>query len=233
MGTERTFGQRLRETRINAGLSQSELEDISGIPKARLSRYENGHVAPSIQTLARLAQALDVSEASLLGDDRVMGPFLTGGEMIRSVTLERTTWNEIPWRYEAGTPAIAEAVGLGAAVDYLTAIGMDAIEAHEHELTTYAYERLSGVEGVRIVGPGPEERGAAISFVFGDVHPHDVAQELDLLGICVRAGHHCTQPIMRRYGLPATTRASFYLYTIPEEVDRLVEGLHKVRKVLG
>jgi cysteine desulfurase/selenocysteine lyase len=162
-----------------------------------------------------------------------MDPFLTGGEMINSVSLERTSWNELPWKFEAGTPAIAENVGMGAAIEYLEAIGMEAIQAHEERITAYAYERLSAIDGVRILGPPGEQRGAAISFTFADIHPHDVAHELDRYGIAVRAGHHCTQPVMARYGVGATTRASFYLYTIPEEIDRLCHGLERVREVFS
>jgi cysteine desulfurase / selenocysteine lyase len=159
-----------------------------------------------------------------------MDPFLTGGEMISSVTLEKTSFNELPWKFEAGTPAIAEAVGMAAAIDYLTAIGLDTIWAHEQGITSYAYERLAAIDGVHILGPPADERGGAISFTFAGIHPHDVAHELDRYGVCVRAGHHCTQPAMRRYGVAATTRASFYLYTIPEEIDRLCDGLERVRE---
>ena len=162
-----------------------------------------------------------------------MPPFNLGGEMIGNVTLERTSWNELPWKFEGGTPAIAECVGFGAAVDYITGIGLDAIERHEHELTAYAYERLSAVDGLRILGPGPEARGGILSFTFAGIHPHDVAEELDRVGVCVRAGHHCTQPAMAAFGVPATTRASFYLYTTREEIDRLVDGLERVRGVFA
>ncbi len=162
-----------------------------------------------------------------------MSPFNLGGEMIRSVSLEKTTWNELPYKFEAGTPAIAEAVGFGAAIDYVTAIGPDAIAAHEHELVAYAMERLTEVPGVRIFGPPADRRTGIVSFDLEGIHPHDVAQVLDFDGIAVRAGHHCTQPLMTRLGVVATTRASFYLYSLPEEIDRLIDGLHKVRKVLG
>jgi cysteine desulfurase/selenocysteine lyase len=162
-----------------------------------------------------------------------MDPFITGGEMIGSVTLERTSWNELPWKFEGGTPAIAECVGFGAAVDYIGAIGLGAIERHEHELTAYAYERLSSLPGLRILGPGPEARGGTLSFTFAGIHPHDLAEELDREGVCVRAGHHCTQPAMAAFGVPATTRASFYLYTMRAEVDRLVDGLERVRGVFA
>jgi cysteine desulfurase / selenocysteine lyase len=162
-----------------------------------------------------------------------MSPFNLGGEMIRSVSLERTTWNELPYKFEAGTPAIAEAVGFGSAVDYLSEIGLDAIERHEHELVEYALGRLSELPWVQVYGPPPERRAGIVSFNVEGVHPHDVAQVLDWEGVAVRAGHHCTQPLMAKLGVSATTRASFYLYSIPEEVDRLVDGLHKVKKSLG
>jgi cysteine desulfurase/selenocysteine lyase len=161
-------------------------------------------------------------------------PFLTGGEMIRSVALDRTSWNTLPWRFEAGTPAYAEAVGLHAAIDYLEAVGLEAIDAHEHAITEYALGRLGEVPGMRIVGPpDAEDRGGVISFALDDVHPHDIAEILDRHAVCVRAGHHCTQPLMQRLGHTATVRASFYLYTTPAEIDRLVTGLLDVRRVMG
>ncbi len=159
-----------------------------------------------------------------------MSPFNLGGEMIRSVALDRTSWNELPYKFEAGTPAIAEAYGFGIAVDYVSAVGLEAIEAHEHELTTYALGRLAELPWVQTYGPPAERRAGIVSFNIDGVHPHDVAQVLDWEGVAVRAGHHCTQPLMTRLGVSATTRASFYLYTIPDDVDRLVDGLHKVRK---
>jgi cysteine desulfurase / selenocysteine lyase len=162
-----------------------------------------------------------------------MSPFNLGGEMIRSVSLEKTTWNELPYKFEAGTPAIAEAVGFGAAVDYISEIGLDAIERHEHELVEYALGRLGELPWIEIYGPPAERRAGIVSFNVEGVHPHDVAQVLDWEGVAVRAGHHCTQPLMTKLGVSATTRASFYLYSIPEEVDRLVDGLHKVKKSLG
>ena len=162
-----------------------------------------------------------------------MSPFNLGGQMIRKVEIEKTTWNELPNKFEAGTPAIAEAVGFGAAVDYLNEVGLEAIEAHEHELAAYAMERMTEIPGLRIFGPPPERRAGIVSFDLEGVHPHDVAQILDWEGVAVRAGHHCTQPLMRRLGVSATSRASFYLYTIPEEIDRLVDGLHKVRSVFA
>jgi cysteine desulfurase/selenocysteine lyase len=162
-----------------------------------------------------------------------MSPFNLGGEMIRSVSLEKTTWNELPYKFEAGTPAIAEAVGFGAAVDYVSEIGLDAIEAHEHVLLEYTLGRLGELPWVEVYGPPPERRAGIVSFNVDGVHPHDVAQVLDWEGVAVRAGHHCTQPLMSKLGVSATTRASFYLYSIPDEVDRLVEGLHKVKTSLG
>jgi len=162
-----------------------------------------------------------------------MSPFNFGGEMIRKVTVEETSWNDLPYKFEAGTPPIGEAVGMGAAIDYLTEIGMEAIEEHEHALAAYALERLAEVSGVHVFGPPAERRAGIVSFEVEGVHPHDVAQILDWEGVAIRAGHHCCQPLMARLGVAATNRASFYLYTIPEEIDRLVEGLHKVRKTLG
>ena len=159
-----------------------------------------------------------------------MSPFNLGGEMIRSVALDRTSWNELPYKFEAGTPAIAEAYGFGIALDYVSAVGLEAIEAHEHELTTYALGRLAELPWVQTYGPPAERRAGIVSFNIEGGHPHDVAQVLDWEGVAVRAGHHCTQPLMTRLGISATTRASFYLYTIPDDIDRLVDGLHKVRK---
>ncbi len=162
-----------------------------------------------------------------------MEPFMLGGHMIRKVHADGTTWGDLPHKFEAGTAPMAEAVGLGAAIDYLTAVGFEAIEQHEHDLTAYALGALAEIPGIRLFGPPPERRAGIVSFAFDDVHPHDVAQVLDWEGVAVRAGHHCCQPLMARLGVAATTRASFYLYTIPEEIDRLVQGLHRVRKVFG
>ena len=162
-----------------------------------------------------------------------MEPFLTGGHMISSVHADKTTWGELPHKFEAGTAPMAEAVGLGAAIDYLEAIGLDAIEAHEHELAAYALGRLAEVPGITLYGPPAERRAGIVSFNLEGIHPHDVAQILDLQGVAIRAGHHCCQPLMHKLGVAATNRASFYLYTIPEEIDQLVEGLHAVRKVFA
>ena len=163
-----------------------------------------------------------------------MPPFMTGGDMIKKVTYECSDWNDLPWKFEAGTPSIAEAIGLGYAVDYLNEIGMHNVRQHEIALTTYALKRLNQVEGIRIYGPHePTSRGGAIAFTLGDIHPHDVAAVLDREGIAVRAGHHCTMPLHAKLGLQATTRASFYIYNFREEVDRLAEGLDKTRELLG
>jgi cysteine desulfurase / selenocysteine lyase len=162
-----------------------------------------------------------------------MEPFNLGGHMIRTVTLEETTWGEVPAKYEAGTQPIAEAVGFGAAVDYITNVGLESIEQHEHDLATYALEQLAEVPGIKLYGPPPERRAGIVSFNLGDLHPHDVAQVLDMEGVAIRAGHHCCQPLMQKLGVAATNRASFYLYTVPDEIDRLVAGLHKAQKIFS
>ncbi len=163
-----------------------------------------------------------------------MPPFLTGGEMIRSVRLSGTTYNELPWRFEAGTPAIAEVVGMGAAIEYLVGVGLDNVQAHEQAITRYALGRLAEVPGITVHGPTEHSRrGGVVPFSLDGVHPHDVAEILGSQGVCVRAGHHCTQPVMERLGLPATTRASFYLYTVPDEIDRMIDGLHRVRRIFA
>ncbi len=162
-----------------------------------------------------------------------MPPFLGGGDMIREVHLRSFRPNSLPHKFEAGTPAIAESVGFGAAVDYLSAIGMEQISGHEHEIIEYALERLEEVPGLRVFGPTADKKGGVASFTFDGVHPHDVAQILDRDGIAVRAGHHCAQPLHEKFGIPATTRASFYLYSTKSEVDALIEGIYKVKKVFG
>ena len=164
---------------------------------------------------------------------QAMPPFMGGGEMIREVFMDHSTWEDAPLKFEAGTPAIGEAIAFGAAVDYLDALGMDWVHEHEQAITRYAWQRLSAVSGLRIIGPGPERRGGLISFTLADVHPHDVAAVLDMHGVAVRAGHHCAQPIHDRYGIPATTRASFYIYNTPEEVDVLVEALEKAKALFA
>jgi cysteine desulfurase/selenocysteine lyase len=162
-----------------------------------------------------------------------MSPFELGGHMIRKVTVEKTTWNEIPHKFEAGTAPIAEAVGLAAALDYVTGVGHQAIERHERELTEYALGRLGEVPDLTLYGPPADRRVGIVSFTLDGVHPHDVAQVVDSEGVAVRAGHHCNQPLMAKLGVTATTRASFYLYTLPAEIDRLVDGLHKARKLFS
>ncbi len=160
-------------------------------------------------------------------------PLFGGGGMIRTVTTEGFTPGDIPARFEAGTPSVADAVALGAAIDYLEAIGMTAIRHHERALLDYALPRLEEIPGIRLFGPTGEDRAGVISFTLGEVHPHDVAAILDQHGVAVRAGHHCTQPLMRRLGVTATTRASFYLYNHEGDVDRLVEALEEARRVFG
>jgi cysteine desulfurase/selenocysteine lyase len=160
-------------------------------------------------------------------------PFLGGGDMIKRVELGRFVANELPYKFEAGTPAIAEAIGLGAAVDYLEGLGREEILRHEQALVEYALERLEEVPGVKVLGPAAEHRGGVASFTMGEAHPHDVAQILDTAGIAVRAGHHCAMPIHEKYGVPASTRASLYLYNSSADVDRLIEGLYKVKEVFG
>ncbi len=163
-----------------------------------------------------------------------MPPFLTGGDMIREVGYERTTFNELPWKFEAGTSNIADAVALGAAVDYLQSVGMDWIAAHERELTGYALDRLQPFveRGLAIYGPADRtQRSGVISFNFADIHAHDLASILDIEGVCVRAGHHCTMPLMEKMGWPATARASFYLYNTKQDVDQLCDALEKAAAV--
>jgi cysteine desulfurase / selenocysteine lyase len=162
-----------------------------------------------------------------------MPPFMGGGDMIREVRLEGSRWNTLPWKFEAGTPAIAEIIGLGAAVDYLAGLGMDWVQQREHELARYAMAQLERIEGLRILGPGPDQRGGAVAFTLGDIHPHDIAAILDAEGIAIRAGHHCAQPIHDFYGIPASARASFYFYNTFEETDRLILALDKVHSILG
>ena len=164
---------------------------------------------------------------------QAMPPFLGGGSMISSVGLRQSTWHELPHKFEAGTPAIGEAIGLGYAVDYLSQIGMDAIHQAEQQLTAYALERLDAIDGLHTYGPAVEDRGGVISFNLDGVHAHDVAAVLDQHGVAVRAGHHCCQPLMGILGAPATTRASFYLYTTTEEVDQLVDALEKCKAIFS
>ncbi len=239
---------------VAVGLISNSLGTINPVEKIAAWAHEQGavmvvdaaqaapHKAIDVQSLG--ADFLAISAHKMCGPSGVgalwgktdlleaMSPFNLGGQMIRQVRMEKTTWNELPYKFEAGTPPMAEAVGFGAAVDYLTAIGLDAIEEHEHELAAYALDRLGELEWVTTYGPPAERRAGIVSFNIDGVHPHDVAQILDWEGIAIRAGHHCAQPLMAKLGVAATNRASFYLYTVRDEIDRLVDGLHKVRKVL-
>ena len=160
-----------------------------------------------------------------------MPPFLGGGDMIKKVSLRSFTPNTIPYKYEAGTPAIAEAIGLGAAIDYLKHVGLDAIADHEQVIVGYAIERLEEIPGVKVYGPDAEYRGGVTSFTLDGVHAHDVAQILDSDGIAVRAGHHCAMPLHDKLNIPASTRASYYLYNSIDEIDMLVESIYKVKKI--
>ena len=162
-----------------------------------------------------------------------MPPFLGGGDMIKKVYLRSFSSNEIPHKFEAGTPAIAEGIGFGAAVDYLSKIGMKAIAHHEHQMITYALERLEEIPGLQVLGPKADQKGGVAAFTLEGIHPHDVAQFLDSDGIAVRAGHHCAMPLHEKYNLGATTRASFYLYNTPEEIDHLVDSIYKVKRIFA
>ncbi|MSR20031.1 MAG: cysteine desulfurase [Gemmatimonadetes bacterium] len=163
-----------------------------------------------------------------------MSPYQGGGEMIHFVGRDESTWAELPHKFEAGTPNIAGAIGMGAAVDFLSEIGMEAIQVHERRLLAYAMDRVGAIEGIRIYGPESlDEHSAVVSFTLGDAHPHDISTILDSEGVAIRAGHHCAQLVMKRYGIAATARASFYLYNSEEDIDRLVEGLGVVRGIFG
>jgi len=161
-----------------------------------------------------------------------MKPFLYGGDMISEVTFENSTWNDLPWKFEAGTPNIAGAIGLAKAVEYLQSIGMEKIQEHDASLTAYAIEKLSKIDGLKIIGPKDiENRGSAVSFVVEGIHPHDLSEVLDRFGVAVRGGHHCAMPLMSLLKLNGTTRASFYFYNVPEDVDVLVEGIKKAQEI--
>jgi cysteine desulfurase/selenocysteine lyase len=160
-----------------------------------------------------------------------MDPFMSGGDMIKTVRLEGTTYHDLPWRFEAGTQAIAEVIGLGAAVDYLSELGMDAVRSHEREITEYAYEALSEIDGLTVYGPPPSRRAGVISFDLKGIHPHDLATIADRDQVCLRAGHHCAMPLMTRLGVAATARASFYIYSQKDEVDRLVGSIKEAQRI--
>ncbi|MEX1071341.1 MAG: cysteine desulfurase [Anaerolineales bacterium] len=204
--------------------------------------------AQSVPHLATDVRALDVdflvfSSHKMLGPTglgvlygkeallEAMPPFMGGGDMIKRVQLRSFTANTLPHKFEAGTPAIAEVIGLGAAVDYLNDLGMEAVAEHDHELTEYALERLEEVPGIWIFGPSAEYKSSNASFTFKGVHPHDVAEILNRHGVATRAGHHCAMPVHEKFGIPATTRASFYVYNTKEEIDQLVEALYKVKEI--
>jgi len=203
------------------------------------------HVALDAQRLG--CDALAFSAHKMLGPTGVgvlcareelleaMDPFLGGGEMISDVQLTSATWNEIPWKFEAGTPNIADVIAFGEALSYLERIGLDQIHAHEQALTAYAWKRLSSVDGMTLYGPEPsaEDRGGVISFNLNGLHPHDVGTVLDAEGVAIRAGHHCAKPLMRRLGVAATARASFYLYNTKDEVDRLIEAVRAAQVFFG
>ena len=163
-----------------------------------------------------------------------MGPFLGGGSMIREVFLDHSTWNELPWKFEAGTPDVADVIGLAAAVDYLESVGMDAIRQHEMEMASYAIRALNDLGGVTVYGPmDPSHRGGVVAFNYLDIHPHDIGTIVDREGVAIRAGHHCCQPLMRRLGVAATCRASYYLYNTESETDALVSALKQARELFG
>ena len=185
-----------------------------------------GHKALGPTGIGVLHGRRDVLEA--------MPPFIGGGDMIASVGFDTSTWNDLPWKFEAGTSPIAEGVALGAAIDYLSAIGMDNVRAHERELTAYTLERLEEVEGVHVFGPiDPDSRGGVVSLELKGIHPHDLAEICDREHVCIRAGHHCAQPLMREMGVPATARASFHVYNNHEDVDRLISALQTAREVFA
>jgi cysteine desulfurase/selenocysteine lyase len=162
-----------------------------------------------------------------------MDPFMSGGDMIKTVRLEGTTYHDLPWKFEAGTQAIAEVIGLGAAVDYLSELGMEAVRAHEREITEYAYEALSEIDGLTVYGPPPSRRAGVISFSIQGIHPHDLATIADRDQVCLRAGHHCAMPLMTRLGVAATARASFYIYSQKDEVDRLVGSIKEAQRIFA
>jgi cysteine desulfurase/selenocysteine lyase len=162
-----------------------------------------------------------------------MGPWLGGGDMIKVVSLETSTWNDLPWKFEAGTSAVAEAIGLGAAIDFIQRVGIENIQAHERTLVEYALPRIAEIPGIHVVGPAANKRGGVISFTLDGMHPHDIGELLGREGVCVRTGHHCAQPLMRKLGVPATARASFACFNTAEDVDALVDALHKAKEVFG
>jgi cysteine desulfurase / selenocysteine lyase len=250
-----TLGRRGSVKVVAANLVSNALGTINPIERLAAWAHEQGalmvvdaaQAAPhkKIDVQALGADVLALSAHKLCGPTSVgalwarrelleqMEPFNLGGHMIRKVTFEETSWGEVPAKFEAGTQPSAEAVGFGAAIDYLESVAMEAIEQHEHELAAYALERLAEIPGITLYGPPADRRAGIVSFNVDGIHPHDVSQVLDWEGIAIRAGHHCCQPLMRKLGVAATNRASFYLYTLPDEIDRLVDGLIKVKQKLG
>jgi cysteine desulfurase / selenocysteine lyase len=245
---------------VAAGLVSNSLGTVNDIPRLGEWAHEQGAIcvvdaaqaAPHrmIDVQALGADFIAVSGHKLCGPSGIgfvwgrtelllgMSPFLYGGHMIRHVGDRETTWGELPAKFEAGTSPVAEAVGMGAAIDYLSAIGLEAIEAHEHALAAYALEQLGELPGVTLYGPPVDRRTGIVSFNVGTlagepIHPHDVAQVLDQDAIAIRAGHHCTQPLMRKLGVSATNRASFYLYNVPDEVDRLAASIRKAQELFA
>jgi cysteine desulfurase/selenocysteine lyase len=240
---------------VATNLVSNALGTINDVPKIARWAHDHGaiyvcdaaqaapHVALDVQALG--CDFLAFSGHKMLGPSGVgvlwgraelleaMEPFLLGGHMIRKVRFEETTWGELPHKFEAGTSPIAEAVGLGAAIDYLTEIGLDAVATHEHDLAAYALERLGELSGVTLYGPPADHRAGIVSFNVHGIHPHDVAQVLDMDGVAIRAGHHCCQPLMQKLGVAATNRASFYVYTVREEIDRLVDGVRRAQQLFG
>ena len=219
--------------RVRAAGAVSLVDGSQAVPQLPLDMREidadfyawTGHKAlgPTVGLLHGRRELLDA-----------MRPFLTGGHMISRVERESSTWNELPYKFEAGTSAATEAVGLGAAVEYLAAIGMERVRAHERDLTGYALERLAEVGGIALLGPSDlDHRGGVVAFTIDGMHPHDIAELCDREAVCVRAGHHCAQPLMRSIGVGATARASFHVYNSRDEVDRLVAALGKAREVFG
>jgi len=240
---------------VASGYVSNVLGGVSDVPRLAAWAHERGaiHVCDAAQAAPHTrvdVQALGsdfvaVSGHKMCGPSGIgflwgktelllaMEPFLLGGHMIRKVRESGSTWGELPHKFEAGTAPMAEAVGLGAAIDYLESVGIEAIARHEHELVAHALGRLDEISGVTTYGPPADRRAGIVSFDLAGVHPHDVAQILDMDGVAIRAGHHCCQPLMAKLGLAATNRASFYLYTIPEEVDRLADGLTRVKETFG
>jgi cysteine desulfurase / selenocysteine lyase len=219
--------------RVRAAGAGSLVDGSQAVPQLPLDMREidadfyawTGHKAlgPTVGLLHGRRELLDA-----------MRPFLTGGHMISRVERESSTWNELPYKFEAGTSAATEAVGLGAAVEYLAAIGMERVRAHERDLTGYALERLAEVGGITLLGPSDlDHRGGVVAFSIDGMHPHDIAELCDREAVCVRAGHHCAQPLLRSIGVGATARASFHVYNSRDEVDRLVAALGKAREVFG